>query len=94
MVEATDTTRPGTEVPTALASEQRAGELLRGLLTRAQLAAALGKTEWTIRRYETQGLPVRRRGNFRLYDVEETRNWLRGELKIEPRKRGRPSKNR
>jgi phage terminase Nu1 subunit (DNA packaging protein) len=46
------------------------------LWTRPQLAYSLGVSKRTIRRYELAGLPVVRRGQLRLYDVEVTRRWL------------------
>jgi hypothetical protein len=55
--------------------------VLEGFHTRSELAADLGVTERTIIRYEHQGLSVIRRGKLRLYEVERTRAWLRGEVK-------------
>lgn len=67
-----------------------ATEVLSGLANRAQLARVLGVGQRTIIRYEHQGLPVIRRGRMRLYDVEQTRLWLRGELPRAEVRRGRP----
>ena len=55
--------------------------VLEGFLTRTELAADLGVTERTVIRYEHEGLPVIRRAKMRLYDIECTRAWLRGEDK-------------
>jgi hypothetical protein len=62
-----------------------------GLQTREEFAASVKRSTATIRRWEAMGLPVHKRGNLRLYDTEESRAWLRGELPAPaPRKPGRP----
>lgn len=67
------------------ATNSSPAELLKGLLSRPQLRRELTvegqepPSERTIQRWETLGLPVIRRGNLRLYDIEAVRAWLRGD---------------
>jgi MerR HTH family regulatory protein len=71
----------------------RPGELLAGYSTREQLARKVGRTVHTIRKWEKQGLKVIRRGNLRLYEDEQARRFLTGEVSGgEPRRPGRPAK--
>lgn len=65
--------------------------LLAGHSTREQLARKVNRTVHTIRKWEKQGLRVIKRGNLRLYNDEEARKFILGEL-AEPRKPGRPRK--
>ena len=60
---------------------------LEGLMTRRQLADALGKDSRTIERWEKDGLPVAGHGRLRLYDVAAVRRWLMGEQEPAPRRR-------
>jgi phage terminase Nu1 subunit (DNA packaging protein) len=50
--------------------------LLAGLITRDQLRAELGCSARTVVRHEMNGLPVIRRGNLRLYEIDKVRAWL------------------
>ncbi len=54
----------------------------RGLLTRAQLAAQINKTEMTIFNYEQRGLPVIRVGHTRLYDIADVTDWLKKQSSV------------
>ncbi len=48
-----------------------------GILTREQVAKALGKTIKTLRRWEEKdGFPARTVGDTTLYDVEEIKKWI------------------
>jgi hypothetical protein len=67
--------------------------VMTGFHTREELAAAVGKSVATVRRWEQRGLPVIRRGNLRLYEIERVRDWLRSDPIVpEPRRPGRPRK--
>lgn len=65
-------------------------DLLTGLMTPAEFALAVGKTERTVRRYMKMGLPSTKRGNMRLISIDRARQWLVGEEQLKKRVRGRP----
>lgn len=46
-------------------------------LSKAQLAAALGKSTATIDRYVRNGMPCRSEGAHRIFDLDVCRSWLR-----------------
>jgi hypothetical protein len=56
-------------------------------VTRAEFAAALGRSVRTIIRYEAEGLPVTRRGRTRLIPIDRAIIWLEGGSA----RRGRPT---
>ena len=64
--------------------------ILGGKTTVERFARDVGVTTRTVRRWHAQGLPIIKRGNLRLIDVEKARAWLaageRGGL-AEPRHR-------
>jgi hypothetical protein len=65
-------------------------DTIDGLDTRTGLARKWHVTDRTIIRYEKLGLPVIKRGRFRLYDPPVSSAWLRGELPRTEVRRGRP----
>ncbi len=73
-------------------TEPTSASVLAGLLTRAALAAQLGRSERTVIRWEHAGLPVIKLGMTRLYDPAKAREWLlTHERRHDAPKRGRPA---
>jgi MerR HTH family regulatory protein len=70
--------------------ENQPGSILPGYSTRTQLAKKFDCSEATIRRWEREGLRVIRRGQMRLYNDQETFEFITGAQKNGPRKPGRP----
>ncbi len=87
----TDTAVQAAHGASPVSTHSAADTLLDGLLTRAQLAQALGLSERTIFRIDP---PAVRIGRFVRWDLKRTRDWLLAHerpARIEPR-RGRPTK--
>ncbi len=79
----------------AEATQQTVQSVFAGLLTRAQLAADMGKTERTIIRYERAGMPFIAVGMIRLYDPAKVRAWILSHShEHSTPKRGRPAGRR
>jgi phage terminase Nu1 subunit (DNA packaging protein) len=54
----------------------RTRERLRPQCPLEEFAASVGKTTRTVRRWHRQGLPIIRRGNLVLVNIERARAWL------------------